>query len=94
LGAALQERSDLFVEMTEDEAKLYRRDRVIKELKPSHFALLPLILEDKLLGCLYFDTQAYALDFSLTSRQLLGLLRDRLVETFARHRAESGTSWS
>lgn len=94
MGAALQERSDLFVEMTDDEAKLFRRDRVMKELKPSHFALLPLVLEDKLLGCLYFDTESDSLDFSSTSRQLLGLLRDRLVETFARHRAESGTSWS
>ena len=94
MGAALQERSDLFVEMTDDEAKLFRRDRVIKELKPSYFALLPLVLEDKLLGCLYFDTESDSLDFSPTSRQLLGVLRDRLVETFARHRAESGASWS
>lgn len=90
LGAALQARTDLFVELSGADAKVYGRDRLLKDLSPSHFALLPLVLEGKLLGCLYFDTTMESIDSSETARSLLSDLRDQLVSAFARHRA--GTS--
>ena len=87
LGAALQVRSDLFVEMTGAEAKRYGRDRLIKDLSPSNFALLPLVLEMKLIGCLYFDSTIESVHSTDTGRQLLCDLRDHLVAAFAHHRA-------
>ena len=92
LGAALQSRTDVFVELTGNDAKTYGRDRLIKELSPSHFALLPLVLEGKLIGCLYFDSTTESIDASPISRQLLSDLRDQLVAAFARHRASVAAS--
>jgi HD-like signal output (HDOD) protein/GAF domain-containing protein len=87
LGAALHLRSDLFIELTGADARLYGRDRLVKELAPSHFALLPLVLEAKLIGCLYFDSTMESVETTDTSRDLLCALRDQLVAAFARHRA-------
>lgn len=87
LGAALHIRRDLFVEMTGGDAKLYGRDRLIKDLSPSNFALLPLVLEMKLIGCLYFDSTIESVHSTETSRRLLCDLRDHLVAAFAHHRA-------
>lgn len=87
LGAALQQRLDLFVELSGADAKHYGRDRLLKELSPSHFALLPLVLEEKLLGCLYFDSTIETVESTDTSKQLLCDLRDQLVAAFALRRA-------
>ena len=87
LGAALQVRSDLFVEMVGADAKRYGRDRLLKDFSPSNFALLPLVLEMKLIGCLYFDSTIESVHSTATSRQLLCDLRDHLVAAFAHHRA-------
>ncbi|WP_310571099.1 HDOD domain-containing protein [Gemmatimonas sp.] len=87
LGAALHIRRDLFVEMTGGDARLYGRDRLIKELSPSNFALLPLVLEMKLIGCLYFDSTIESVHSTETSRRLLCDLRDHLVAAFAHHRS-------
>lgn len=87
LGAALQRRTNLFIEMTGADAKLYGRDRLIKDLSPSNFALLPLVLEMKLIGCLYFDSTIESVHSTETSRRLLCDLRDHLVAAFAHHRA-------
>lgn len=92
IGAALQARTDLFVDLTGADAKTYCRDRLVKELSPIHFALLPLVLEGKLLGCLYFDGKKHAMEASSTSRQLLSDLRDQLVAAFARHRASAAAA--
>lgn len=89
IGAALQSRADLFVELTGSDAKLYGRDRIIRELDPSHFALLPLVVEDKLLGCLYFDSTVESVESTETARWLMRNLRDQLVAAFARHRASA-----
>ncbi len=80
-------RSDLFVEMAGADAKRYGRDRLLKDLSPSNFALLPLVLEMKLIGCLYFDSTIESVHSTATSRQLLCDLRDHLVAAFAHHRA-------
>jgi hypothetical protein len=94
LAAALQTHTDLFIEMTGADAKTYKRDRIIKDLDPSAFALLPMVIDSKLIGCLYFDSTIESVPDSETSRQLLRDLRDSLVAAFARHRggaAESAT---
>ena len=87
IGAALQARTDLFVELAGADAKLYGRDRLIRELDPSQFALLPLVVEDTLLGCLYFDSTIASVDATDTTQWLLRNLRDQLVAAFAKHRA-------
>ncbi|MCA0375659.1 MAG: HDOD domain-containing protein [Gemmatimonadetes bacterium] len=92
LGAALQQRQDLFVMLSGAELKTYGKDRLLRDLTPAHFALLPLVLEDKLIGCLYFDG-AEPVETTETARQLIRDMRDQLVGAFARRRAsESATA--
>jgi hypothetical protein len=53
-----------------------------------------MVIDSKLIGCLYFDSTIESVPDSETSRQLLRDLRDSLVAAFARHRggaAESAT---
>jgi HD-like signal output (HDOD) protein len=90
VGAALQSRTDLFVQLTGADGKLYGRDRLVREFNPSQFVLLPLVLEDRLLGCLYFDSIHESIEATDTSRRLMQHLRDQLVAAFARHRASTG----
>jgi len=92
LAAALQTHTDLFIEMTGADAKTYKRDRIIKDLDPSAFALLPMVIDSKLIGCLYFDSTIESVPDSETSRQLLRDLRDSLVAAFARHRSSATES--
>lgn len=87
LGASLHARQDLFVTLTGAELKLYGKDRLIRDLSPSQFALLPMVVEGKLIGCLYFDSMADAVETTDTARQLIRDLRDQLVGAFARRRA-------
>jgi hypothetical protein len=47
---------------------------------------LPLVLEDKLLGCLYFDNGPDVVDLTDTLRTLLLQMRDHLVAAFAKYR--------
>jgi GAF domain-containing protein len=63
-----------------------------KELAPRRFALLPLVLEGKLIGCLYFDCTMETIDASPTARQLLSDLRDQLVAALAWHRANAAVA--
>jgi hypothetical protein len=54
-----------------------------------------MVIDSKLIGCLYFDSTIESVAASETSRQLLRDLRDSLVAAFVRHRksaAESGPS--
>jgi hypothetical protein len=87
IGAALQARTDLFVELAGADGKLYGRDRLVREFNPSQFALLPLVLEERLLGCLYFDSTLESIEATETTRWRMRHLRDQLVAAFARHRA-------
>jgi hypothetical protein len=84
--------TDLFIELTGADAKTYGRDRLTKELAPRRFALLPLVLEGKLIGCLYFDCTMETIDASPTARQLLSDLRDQLVAALAWHRANAAVA--
>ena len=66
-----------------------RRDRLIKDLSPSHFALLSLVVEGKLIGCLYFDRTIETVEASNTARERIRELRDQLVAAFARRCLEA-----
>lgn len=86
LGAVLHGRTDTFASCEGTAGKAWRRDRTLYELAPRSFGVLPLVLDDKLLGCLYFDTRSKALDMSDSLREMLQEIRDHLVAAFARHR--------
>lgn len=86
LGAVLHGRSDTFASCEGTAGKAWRRDRTLYELAPRSFGLLPLVLDDKLLGCLYFDTRSKSLEMSDTLREMLQEIRDHLVAAFAKHR--------
>ena len=91
LGAALQQRQALFVDLEADEGKPFRRDRLIRDVRARSFAVLPLVLEGKLLGCLYFDSTTGRVEVTETLRELLCAMRDHLESAFARHRQEGGS---
>jgi GAF domain-containing protein len=82
----LHGRSDTFASCEGTAGKAWRRDRTLYELAPRSFGLLPLVLDDKLLGCLYFDTRSKSLEMSDTLREMLQEIRDHLVAAFAKHR--------
>jgi hypothetical protein len=48
-----------------------------------------MVIESKLIGCLYFDSTIESVPSSETGRQLLRDLRDSLVAAFARHRSNA-----
>ncbi|MDZ7632014.1 MAG: hypothetical protein U5K74_11895 [Gemmatimonadaceae bacterium] len=87
LGAALQNRTDLFVDVGTAEGRRYKTDRVLKELQSRSLAMLPLVIENKLMGCLYFDNGTEPLEVTDTLRALLLTMRDHLVAAFAKHRS-------
>ncbi len=86
VGVVLQERDDVFASAESDPAKLLRRDRLLRAFEAKCCGILPLVLEDKLLGCLYFDRTDESFDASLALQALLREIRDHLVDAFARHR--------
>lgn len=86
LGAVLHGRSDTFASCEGTAGKAWRRDRTLYELAPRSFGLLPLVLDEKLLGCLYFDTRSKSLEMSDALREMLQEIRDHLVAAFAKHR--------
>jgi len=91
LAAALDHRTDIFVDMQDAEALRYRRDATLRTLRPRCFTLLPLVLSGRLIGCLYFDS-ATPVDTSLPVRDLLRMARNHLVVAFRHQR--SGTQAS
>jgi HD-like signal output (HDOD) protein len=86
LGGALSARLDLFVDTQADSGRPFRRDMLLRELRPRCFALLPLVLEEKLIGCLYFDNGDDPVHCTDVTQSLLRAARDHLTEAFARHR--------
>jgi len=91
LAAALDHRTDIFVDMQDADALRYRRDATLRTLRPRCFAMLPLVLSGRLIGCLYFDSAA-PMDTSLRLQQLLCVARDRLVVAFLQQRDGSQAS--
>ncbi len=92
LGEALQLREDVFIDTEVGDGKSFRRDRMLRELRPRCVALLPLVLEDKLIGCLYFDNGPDPVECSDTIKELLRAMRDHLVAAFSRHRQASAAA--
>jgi len=86
LGAVLHGRTDTFASCEGTAGKTWRRDRTLYELAPRNFGVLPLVLEEKLLGCVYFDTRSKSLEMSDALREMLLEIRDHLVAAFANHR--------
>jgi len=85
LAAALDRRTDIFIDMQSPDALRYRRDTTLRRLRPLSFALLPLVLSGRLIGCLYFDS-ATPVDTSPGVQELLFVARDRLVVAFLHQR--------
>jgi HD-like signal output (HDOD) protein len=94
LGTALEQRTTLFIDLEADEGKPFRRERLIHDRRARSFALLPLVLDGKLLGCLYVDSTARPVAPSDTLRELLCGMRDYLADVFARNRSGRDASAS
>jgi GAF domain-containing protein len=86
LGTALQNRTDLFIDIESQDGKMFARDRLVREFEARSFALLPLVLENKLIGCLYFDSGPEVVEVTETVCGLLKTMRDHLASAFAKHR--------
>jgi hypothetical protein len=69
--STLQARTDLVIKLTGVDAKAYGRDRLLAELAPRRFALLPLVLEAKRIGGLSIDGTTESIDASPTAWSLL-----------------------
>jgi HD-like signal output (HDOD) protein len=78
LGLALDQRADIMVDLRSDRALPYRSDPMLPTLRPRSFALLPLVLANRLIGCLYFDCPDLV-DADDGHLDLLRDSRDRLV---------------
>ncbi len=92
LGAALQQRQDVFAVLAAPDARALSKDRLLRELKPVHFALLPIVVDARLLGCLYFDASSEGPAPSDTARELVSALRDQLAHLFALRQAAERTA--
>jgi hypothetical protein len=77
----------VFVDTMRAEGRHFRRDMLLREIRPRCIALLPLVLADKLIGCLYFDNGEDSVECSDVVQTLLCTARDQLVAAFARHRS-------
>jgi HD-like signal output (HDOD) protein len=81
LGAALGAKQDLFVDQVA--GSRYSYADVIMALKPHSFGLLPLVVNDAVIGCLYFDRRAAPLGLEEKQKRLLQTLRDHLRNMIA-----------
>ena len=84
LGVALSSKKDLFVDQVA--GSRYSYADVIMAIKPHAFGLLPLMVNEAIIGCLYFDRRASALELDGKKKQLLQVLRDYLRDAIAAKR--------
>lgn len=87
LATAINNRSEIFTDAT-DWPEM-RRDGLLRVLAPKSFGLLPLVHDDRLLGCLYFDDPVETVEASDELRELMRGLRDQLVAAFAAQRQKA-----
>lgn len=87
LATAINERREVFADA--EEWPGLRRDGLLRVLAPKSFGLLPLVLDDRLLGCLYFDDPIETVEASDELRDLLRELREQLVAAFAAQRRKA-----
>lgn len=88
LAAALASRNDVFLDLHDDDpaTAVYRTDATLVTTGARCFALLPLVLSGRAVGCLYFDAP-HPVDGSDESRMFLAGARRLLLAAFARQRA-------
>lgn len=87
LATAINTRTEVFTDAA-DWPEM-RRDGLLRVLAPKSFGLLPLVHDDRLLGCLYFDDPVETVEASDELRELLRGLRDQLVAAFAAQRQKA-----
>ncbi len=87
LATAINSRTEIFTDAA-DWPEM-RRDGLLRVLAPKSFGLLPLVHDDRLLGCLYFDDPVETVEASDELRELMRGLRDQLVAAFAAQRQKA-----
>ncbi len=87
LATAINKRTEIFTDAV-DWPEM-RRDGLLRVLAPKSFGLLPLVHDDRLLGCLYFDDPVETVEASDELRELMRGLRDQLVAAFAAQRQQT-----
>ena len=88
---ALRHKSDVLVDCSRDGR--YERSALVTALEPAAFALFPIVVDYKAVGCLYADLQSAAPDLD-TARQPLGHVRDTMtaaIRTKSLHAARGDT---
>ena len=76
IRAALQYRSDVLIDCSRDGR--YDRSALVTAMEPAAFALFPIIVDHKPVGCLYADRQSAAPDLP-TARLPLSRVRDTMA---------------
>jgi len=76
IRAALQHRSDVLIDCTRDGR--YDRSALVTAMEPTAFALFPIVVDHKPVGCLYADRQSAAPGLD-TARLPVGRVRDTVA---------------
>jgi HD-like signal output (HDOD) protein len=76
IRAALQYKSDVLIDCARDGR--YDGSALVAAMEPAAFALFPLVVDEKPVGCLYADRQSAAPDLD-TARSPLGRVRDTMA---------------
>jgi HD-like signal output (HDOD) protein len=82
LGGALLRNEDLLLHR--EDAGRFRNDPLVARLQPQTFAMLPLVVDRVLIGCLYFDHPTVRVQVNQALHKLLLELRGALVRVFSR----------
>lgn len=81
VGVALTSKKDTFVDQVA--GSRYSYSDLAMALKPHSFGMLPLVVNDAVVGCLYFDRRAAELGLNDQHKQMLQSLRDHLCQVIA-----------
>jgi len=81
VGVALTSKKDTFVDQVA--GSRYSYSDLIMALKPHSFGMLPLVVNDAVIGCLYFDRRTAELGLNYHQKQMLQSLRDHLCQVIA-----------
>jgi hypothetical protein len=76
IRAALQYKSDVLIDCARDGR--YESSALVAAMAPAAFALFPIVVDEKPVGCLYADRQSAAPDLD-TARLPLGRVRDGMA---------------
>jgi HD-like signal output (HDOD) protein len=76
IRTAVQYKSDVLIDCSRDGR--YDRSALVAAMEPVVFALFPIVVDHKVVGCLYADRQSAAPDLD-SARMPLGRVRDRMA---------------